>query len=427
MWWNSDLGQLFIWFNDGNTTQWVPASTALLAPYGVLNGTLNIYPSTASAPSTAMALNTLQYASGTVTGPTSLNNFKIFSDDVNADNTVPSDYFVEGFSFQHYFGGTNTRRGGRNALAVYAYLTGPSATNNDNWNYVALTGVATATASDGGTALTVGNMRGALFGAGIVAVAQPAATNLVHVCGLEVDVALQAGSSAGAKSGLLISSRIDDRVKGAITDAAIWIFKQDVACPTFTDGILFDWRGNSANMPFDSSSTVMRTGPGTIGVGIDFSATTVATAAFKSPGFTVGPTGGINIATGIITANTPGITIGNTWNNAATVFQGLAINIANTASAATSRIIDTFVGGVAVFSVDRSGQIRSNNIILNPGQGYFIGANQVVGVRNTGWAAMTGTANSNTVYDTASVTLAQLAGRVMSLQAALTTHGLIGP
>jgi hypothetical protein len=39
---------------------------------------------------------------------------------------------------------------------------------------------------------------------------------------------------------------------------------------------------------------------------------------------------------------------------------------------------------------------------------------------------MTGTANENTVYDTATVTLAQLAGRVMALQAALTTHGLIG-
>ena len=51
---------------------------------------------------------------------------------------------------------------------------------------------------------------------------------------------------------------------------------------------------------------------------------------------------------------------------------------------------------------------------------------QVVGARDTGWTAMTGTANKNTTYDTSTVTLAQLAGRVMSLQAALTTHGLIG-
>ncbi len=51
---------------------------------------------------------------------------------------------------------------------------------------------------------------------------------------------------------------------------------------------------------------------------------------------------------------------------------------------------------------------------------------EVLRDRNVGWVAMTGTANENTVYDTATVTLAQLAGRVMALQAALTTHGLIG-
>lgn len=38
---------------------------------------------------------------------------------------------------------------------------------------------------------------------------------------------------------------------------------------------------------------------------------------------------------------------------------------------------------------------------------------------------MTGTTMA-TRYDTATVTLAQLAGRVMAMQAALTTHGLLG-
>lgn len=57
---------------------------------------------------------------------------------------------------------------------------------------------------------------------------------------------------------------------------------------------------------------------------------------------------------------------------------------------------------------------------------YKIGGVQVVTSRSTGWVAMTGSSNSSTAYDTSSVTLAQLAGRVMALQAALTTHGLIG-
>lgn len=76
-------------------------------------------------------------------------------------------------------------------------------------------------------------------------------------------------------------------------------------------------------------------------------------------------------------------------------------------------------------------QIYSNQIIapsstIRSDSGFKFGNNQVVGARNTGWAAMTGSADKATVYDTASVTLAQLAGRVMNLQIALTTHGLIG-
>ena len=55
-----------------------------------------------------------------------------------------------------------------------------------------------------------------------------------------------------------------------------------------------------------------------------------------------------------------------------------------------------------------------------------IAGTQVVGPRDTGWAAMTGTSNKNTTYDTLTVTLAQLAGRVMSMQTALTNHGLLG-
>jgi len=51
---------------------------------------------------------------------------------------------------------------------------------------------------------------------------------------------------------------------------------------------------------------------------------------------------------------------------------------------------------------------------------------QVVGGRDTGWAAFTGTTNKATAYATGSVTLVQLAERVAALQAALTTHGLTG-
>lgn len=57
---------------------------------------------------------------------------------------------------------------------------------------------------------------------------------------------------------------------------------------------------------------------------------------------------------------------------------------------------------------------------------YYVSTLQVVGARDTGWAAMTGSINKASVYDTSTVTTAQLAGRVMALQAAITTHGLLG-
>lgn len=57
---------------------------------------------------------------------------------------------------------------------------------------------------------------------------------------------------------------------------------------------------------------------------------------------------------------------------------------------------------------------------------FRVNGTQVVSARDTGWTAMTGTTNKATSYDTSTVTLAQLAGRVMAIQAALTTHGLLG-
>ena len=51
---------------------------------------------------------------------------------------------------------------------------------------------------------------------------------------------------------------------------------------------------------------------------------------------------------------------------------------------------------------------------------------QLLGNRDNGWVAMTGTGNKASVYDTSTITLAQLAGRVKEMQDALTSHGLIG-
>jgi hypothetical protein len=75
--------------------------------------------------------------------------------------------------------------------------------------------------------------------------------------------------------------------------------------------------------------------------------------------------------------------------------------------------------------------LQGNNFLLDPTGNFTanslkVGANQVVGARNTGWTAMTGSPDKATAYATSTVTLAQLAGRVAQLQASLTTHGVIG-
>jgi len=67
----------------------------------------------------------------------------------------------------------------------------------------------------------------------------------------------------------------------------------------------------------------------------------------------------------------------------------------------------------------------TGNLYLPAGKALYNAGNQVVGARATGWTADTGTA-LRTGFDTATVTLAQLAGQVMALKQDLTTHGLIG-
>ena len=65
---------------------------------------------------------------------------------------------------------------------------------------------------------------------------------------------------------------------------------------------------------------------------------------------------------------------------------------------------------------------------MNIYQPFSIFGTQVVTSRRTGFTnAMSGTANQGTAYNTATITLVQLAERVKAIQDALTTHGLIGP
>lgn len=65
------------------------------------------------------------------------------------------------------------------------------------------------------------------------------------------------------------------------------------------------------------------------------------------------------------------------------------------------------------------------DLSLPAGKNVRVNGLPVVGARNTGWAADTGTA-LKTSFNTSTVTLEQLAGQVMALKQALVAHGLTG-
>jgi hypothetical protein len=158
-------------------------------------------------------------------------------------------------------------------------------------------------------------------------------------------------------------------------------------------------------------------------------------------GFMVGGIASIGTAFGILgggqTMDSMLNSSGATFNTAAAIFGNThRIRYSGTASTHAFTYMDAsnnlrHVNGAGSFvwrehtdtstigSMDDSGNL---SVIGS----YRFSGTQVVGPRDTGWVAMTGTTDKSTVFDTGSVTLAQLAARVKTIQAALTTHGLIG-
>lgn len=93
---------------------------------------------------------------------------------------------------------------------------------------------------------------------------------------------------------------------------------------------------------------------------------------------------------------------------------------------ATSRIQMVVNGGAAATFHGTSAVNFALGVNVASGKTYQLNGQAVVGARNTGWTAMTGATDKDTAYDTSTITLQQLAQRVGFIQAALTSHGLLG-
>jgi len=120
--------------------------------------------------------------------------------------------------------------------------------------------------------------------------------------------------------------------------------------------------------------------------------------------------------------------VNQTWransaiNNAASVL-AYRFDTTNTLNQAGALLVSVQNNTAVKFTIDKDGIVN-----VAAGGSYSVNGTKVVGARKTGWATATGTA-TRTTFDTASVTLPQLAQRVKALIDdfhATAGHGLIG-
>lgn len=193
------------------------------------------------------------------------------------------------------------------------------------------------------------------------------------------------------------------------------------ALGTPASGVLTNCTGTAAGLTAGAATTAINLSGGTV------SATTITASGAVSftHGFTAG-SGTFNsslvVSGGIFTTTLDVTTISATGISASgdldvTGFITCAQDMDITGVATVGSLVTA--GGILAVGVTSTGGIQTT-------VAFRVGANQVVGARNTGWTAMTGTPDESTAYATSTITLAELAGRVMAIQTALTLHGLLG-
>lgn len=119
----------------------------------------------------------------------------------------------------------------------------------------------------------------------------------------------------------------------------------------------------------------------------------------------------------------------NGINLSLATFSGSAIRLDRTQKISFDNTDALMLGldsSINVFRFDNAGTERVGLDARATTPGLRVNGTQVVGARDTGWAAFTGATNEATTYATGTVTLVQLAERVAAMQVALTTHGLLG-
>jgi hypothetical protein len=162
---------------------------------------------------------------------------------------------------------------------------------------------------------------------------------------------------------------VSDGDKGDIVvsgTGTVWNLDTD-AIPTIK-GVVLNGGTVTADTPVLNSAQIWNNGAITF-TGLKFDAFDSASAAASKlidlslagvSKFSVTKSGAATIAGGTSTVNAPPLTLTQTWNNGAVAFFGHVIDVTNTASASTSRLLDLRVAGTTVANFSPTGQLTTN-------------------------------------------------------------------
>lgn len=143
---------------------------------------------------------------------------------------------------------------------------------------------------------TTNNAVGAVFGLGGGAIAADTATNLLNVCGCELNSAIATGCSSKAFSLLALATHDAHAVSGTSYDTALSISAiGNGGTLGLNNGILFS-NYNGQHAIKSTGKLIATQGSATVGYGIDLSSYNITNEAFKSNGFFVeGTYGGAHL------------------------------------------------------------------------------------------------------------------------------------
>lgn len=184
-------------------------------------------------------------------------------------------------------------------------------------------------------------------------------------------------------TGVANSNSSTIQINGAFP--SIWTLSAPTAITLPTSGTLLTTTGNGSGLTAVNAATLggaTFAAPGAIGGGTPSagSFTTLATSGVTTHSAPV------SIATGVDTIGVSAFSITKTWNNAGAVFPGVQIAITDTASAATSSLLNISAGAAGVtpiFNINRMGNVafsttpnQNVGLLYSPALGVTTGVSQ---------------------------------------------------